>query len=134
MFGIAQSVHPVVDGSLTADNYTVEVHEVASKGSEEMLKLKEKALKKIESKRGTVNITEQVKEINQIDQVVRLYSSSCLNVIEKSMRGVLIVGEDIYYDKENKMLLVIARGNKNKVFLYIELENNIYEVALYDED
>lgn len=50
------------------------------------------------------------------------------------MRGVLIVGEDIYYDKENKMLLVIARGNKNKVFLYIELENNIYEVALYDED
>lgn len=99
-----------------------------------MLKLKEKALKKIESKRGTVNITEQVKEINQIDQVVRLYSSSCLNVIEKSMRGVLIVGEDIYYDKENKMLLVIARGNKNKVFLYIELENNIYEVALYDED
>lgn len=134
MFGIAQSVHPVVDGSLTADNYTVEVHEVAAKGSEEMLKLKEKALKKIESKRGTVNITEQVKEINQIDQVVRLYSSSCLNVIEKSMRGVLIVGEDIYYDKENKMLLVIARGNKNKVFLYIELENNIYEVALYDED
>lgn len=99
-----------------------------------MLKLKEKALKKIESKRGTVNITEQVKEINQIDQVVRLYSSSCLNVIEKSMRGVLIVGENIYYDKENKMLLVIARGNKNKVFLYIELENNIYEVALYDED
>lgn len=99
-----------------------------------MLKLKEKALKKIESKRGTVNITEQVKEINRIDQVVRLYSSSCLNVIEKSMRGVLIVGEDIYYDKENKMLLVIARGNKNKVFLYIELENNIYEVALYDED
>lgn len=96
MFGIAQSVHPVVDGSLTADNYTVVVHEVASKGSEEMLKLKEKALKKIESKRGTVNITEQVKEINQIDQVVRLYSSSRLNVIEKSMRGVLIVGEDIY--------------------------------------
>ena len=127
-----QSIVSLTDGRLFPNEHVVEIHAVAPGESENISQLKEKALEQIRLKRNVVNITEHVAAVHSVDFVVGTYSSPRLTPLEKSVRGMLIIG-DVYYDKADKVVLVIPPGGAKKVrFLYVELDGNLYEVSLYE--
>ena len=129
---LLQSIVSLTDGRLFPNEHVVEIHAVAPGESENISQLKEKALEQIRLKRNVVNITEHVAAVHSVDFVVGAYSSPRLTPLEKSVRGMLVIG-DVYYDKADKVVLVIPPGGAKKVrFLYVELDGNLYEVSLYE--
>lgn len=129
-----QSIVSLTDGRLFPNEHVVEIHAVAPGESENISQLKEKAIEQIRLKRNVVNITEHVAAVDSVDFVVGAYSSPRLTPLEKSVRGLLLIG-DVYYDKADKVVLVIPPGGGRKVrFLYVELDGNLYEVRLYEGD
>ena len=131
---LLQSIVSLTDGRLFPNEHVVEIHAVAPGESENISQLKEKALEQIRLKRNVVNITEHVAAVHSVDFVVGAYSSPRLTPLEKSVRGMLIIG-DVYYDKADKVVLVIPPGGGRKVrFLYVELDGNLYEVRLHAGD
>lgn len=129
---LLQSIVSLTDGRLFPNEHVVEIHAVAPGESENISQLKEKAIEQIRLKRNVVNITEHVAAVHSVDFVVGAYSSPRLTPLEKSVRGLLIIG-DVYYDKADKVVLVIPPGGGRKVrFLYVELDGNLYEVSLYE--
>lgn len=127
-----QSIVSLTDGRLFPNEHVVEIHAVAPGESENISQLKEKALEQIRLKRNVVNITEHVAAVHSVDFLVGAYSSPRLTPLEKSVRGMLIIG-DVYYDKADKVVLVIPPGGGRKVrFLYVELDGNLYEVRLHE--
>lgn len=127
-----QSIVSLTDGRVFPNEHVVEIHAVAPGESENISQLKEKALEQIRLKRNVVNITEHVAAVHSVDFVVGAYSSPRLTPLEKSVRGMLSIG-DVYYDKADKVVLVIPLGGAKKVrFLYVELDGNLYEVSLYE--
>ena len=129
---LLQSIVSLTDGRLFPNEHVVEIHAVAPGESENISQLKEKALEQIRLKRNVVNITEHVAAVHSVDFVVGAYSSPRLTPLEKSVRGMLIIG-DVYYDKADKVVLVIPPGGGRKVrFLYVELDGKLYEVRLYE--
>lgn len=131
---LLQSIVSLTDGRLFPNEHVVEIHAVAPGESENISQLKEKALEQIRLKRNVVNITEHVAAVHSVDFVVGAYSSPRLTPLEKSVRGMLIIG-DVYYDKADKVVLVIPPGGGRKVrFLYVELDGNLYEVRLHEGD
>ena len=131
---LLQSIVSLTDGRLFPNDHVVEIHAVAPGESENISQLKEKALEQIRLKRNVVNITEHVAAVHSVDFVVGAYSSPRLTPLEKSVRGLLVIG-DVYYDKADKVVLVIPPGGGKKVrFLYVELDGNLYEVRLHEGD
>ena len=129
---LLQSIVSLTDGRLFPNEHVVEIHAVAPGESENISQLKEKALEQIRLKRNVVNMTEHVDVVHSVDFVVGAYSSPRLTPLEKSVRGMLVIG-DVYYDKADKVVLVIPPGGAKKVrFLYVELDGNLYEVSLYE--
>ncbi len=129
---LLQSIVSLTDGRLFPNEHVVEIHAVAPGESENISQLKERALEQIRLKRNVVNITEHVGAVHSVDFVVGAYSSPRLTPLEKSVRGLLLIG-DVYYDKADKVVLVIPPGGGRKVrFLYVELDGNLYEVRLYE--
>lgn len=131
---LLQSIVSLTDGRLFPNEHVVEIHAVAPGESENISQLKEKALEQIRLKRNVVNITEHVAAVHSVDFVVGAYSFPRLTPLEKSVRGLLVIG-DVYYDKADKVVLVIPPGGGKKVrFLYVELDGNLYEVRLHEGD
>lgn len=131
---LLQSIVSLTDGRVFPNEHVVEIHAVAPGESENISQLKEKALEQIRLKRNVVNITEHVAAVHSVDFVVGAYSSPRLTPLEKSVRGMLLIG-DVYYDKADKVVLVIPPGGGRKVrFLYVELDGNLYEVSLHGGD
>lgn len=129
---LLQSIVSLTDGRVFPNEHVVEIHAVTPGESENISQLKEKALEQIRLKRNVVNITEHVDAVHSIDFVVGAYSSPRLTPLEKSVCGMLVIG-DVYYDKADKVVLVIPPGGAKKVrFLYVELDGNLYEVSLYE--
>ncbi|MCQ2370825.1 MAG: hypothetical protein MJ058_02065 [Akkermansia sp.] len=129
-----QSIVSLTDGRVFPNEHVVEIHAVAPGESENISQLKEKALEQIRLKRHVVNITEHVAAVHSVDFVVGAYSSPRLTPLEKSVRGMLLIG-DVYYDKADKVVLVIPPGGGRKVrFLHVELDGNLYEVGLHEGD
>lgn len=127
-----QSIVSLTDGRVFPNEHVVEIHAVTPGESENISQLREKALEQIRLKRNVVNITEHVDAVHSVDFVVWAYSSPRLTPLEKSVRGMLVIG-DVYYDKADKVVLVIPPGGAKKVrFLYVELDGNLYEVSLYE--
>ena len=131
---LLQSIVSLTDGRLFPNEHVVEIHAAAPGESENISQLKGKALEQIRLKRNVVNITEHVAAVHSVDFVVGAYSSPRLTPLEKSVRGLLLIG-DVYYDKADKVVLVIPPGGGRKVrFLYVELDGNLYEVRLHAGD
>lgn len=129
---LLQSIVSLTDGRVFPNEHVVEIHAVTPGESENISQLKEKALEQIRLKRNVVNMTEHVDAVHSVDFVVGAYSSLRLTPLEKSVRGMLSIG-DVYYDKADKVVLVIPPGGAKKVrFLYVELDGNLYEVSLYE--
>ncbi len=125
---------PTANDRSFINNNVVEIHAVSSKESEDIFRLKKQALNQIRSNDHIVNITEYFNKANSIDFVVRAYSSPRLNLLEKSAQGMLYIG-DVYYDEANRAVLVIPPGgDKKNRFLYVELDNNLYDVSLCEDD
>lgn len=133
-FCLSQLVVPSANDRPFVNEHVVEIHAVSSKESEDIFRLKKQALNQIRSNDHVVNITEYFNEANSIDFVVRAYSSPRLNLLEKSVQGMLYIGE-VYYDEANRAVLVIPPGGDKKIrFLYVELDNNLYDVSLREGD
>ena len=116
---------------LKANDALNDVKIVTSEMSKEIAILKEKAIEQIKTDLQVINLTHQLPFINNIGYIKDMYTRAPKNKQEKALWDLKVIG-DVYYDAIHNVVMVRPFGNGEVVVLYVELNNNIYEVTIIE--